>query len=395
MRVKVPAGQASPVAVVVAVINTSSKKLFLLCLSIYLVDIQAAVLPEDRADILFHSFDGGGVEITGPSILVRKKFGDKVSATINHYVDNVSSASIDVLTTASPYSESRDENSVGIDYLHDKTIMSVSMTESVESDFDASTFSVNFSQDMFGDLTTVNMGFSRGDNIIGQNGNSSFNEQATTRNYRLSVSQVVTKNLIMALAFETVSDEGFLNNPYRSVRYLATPTQYLFQAEVYPGTRSSNALALRTRYYLQRRAAIHGGYRIYSDSWGIVANTVELGYTLPYRTNWIFEASFRYYDQSNADFYSDLFPFQDAQNFLARDKELSSFNSQTIGFGLSYEIDNQNWRSFKRGSLNFNYDFIQFDYDDFRDLTQPGSVGNEPLYSFNAGVIRAFASLWF
>jgi len=387
--------QELPVAVVVAVINRPSNALLLLCLSLYLVDIFAAVLPEDRADALFHSYDGGGVEITGPSILVRKNFGDSVSATVNHYVDNVSSASIDVLTTASPYSESRDENSVAVDYLHDKTIMSVAMTESVESDFDASTFSINISQDMFGDLTTVNMGFALGDNIVGQNGDSSFNEQATTRNYRLSVSQVITKNMIMAFAFETISDEGFLNNPYRSVRYLTSPTQYSFQPEVYPGTRSSNALAVRARYYLQQRSVIHGGYRIYSDSWGISANTFELGYTRPFRTNWIMETSFRYYDQGNADFYSDLFPFQDAQNFLARDKELSSFNSLTLGVGVSYEFDNRNWRTFKRGSLNFHYDYIQFDYDDFRDLTQSGSVGNEPLYSFNAGVIRAFASLWF
>ena len=382
-------------AVVVAVINKASKALLLLFLSLNLVDINAAVLPEDRADALFHSYDGGGVEITGPSILVRKGFGDSVSATINHYVDNVSSASIDVLTTASPYSEQRDENSIAVDYLHDKTTMSMALTKSVESDFDASTISINFSQDMFGDLTTVDMGFALGDNIIGQNGNSGFNEQATTRNYRLSVSQVVSKNMIMAFSFETISDEGFLNNPYRSVRFLTTPTQFSFQPEVYPRTRSSNTLAVRARYFLQKRAAIHGGYRIYGDSWGISANTFELGYTLPFRTNWILETSFRYYDQNKADFYSDLFPFQDAQNFLARDKELSSFNSLTLGAGVSYELDNQTWSTFKRGSLNFYYDYIQFDYDDFRDLTQPGSVGNEPLYSFNAGVIRAFASLWF
>jgi hypothetical protein len=393
----VPAGQPLPVAVVVAVINAPSKALLLLCLSLYLGDITAVVLPEDRADILYHSYDGGGVEITGPSILVRKNFGDSVSATLNHYVDNVSSASIDVITTASPYTESRNENSVGVDYLHDKTIMSVALTKSVEPDFDASTISINFSQDMFGDLTTVNMGFAMGDNIIGRNGDNDFSEQATTRNYRLSVSQVISKNMIMLVAFETIVDEGFLNNPYRSVRY-QDPTvlrQYSYQAEVYPRTRSSNALALRARYFLQHRAAIFAGYRIFSDSWGIDANDIELGYTLPFRTNWILETRIRYYDQSGADFYSDLFPFRDALNFLARDKELSTFHNVTLGAGVSYEFDNKTWRTFKRGSLNFHFDYIRFNYDDFRDLTQSGSVGDEPLYSFDAVVIRAFASLWF
>ena len=37
---------------------------------------RADVLPEDRADVMFHRFDGGGVTVEGPSVLVRKKFGD-------------------------------------------------------------------------------------------------------------------------------------------------------------------------------------------------------------------------------------------------------------------------------------------------------------------------------
>ena len=392
-----PAGQPLSAAVVVAVTSAPSKALLLLCLTFNLIDIGAAVLPVDRADVLYHSYDGGGVEITGPSILIRKGFGDSVSGAYNHYVDNVSSASIDVITTASPYTESRKENSIAVDYLHDKTIMSLALIKSVEPDFDSSTVNINFSQDMFGDLTTVNMGFAVGDNSISRNGDSSFSEESSSRNYRLSVSQIISKDMIMAVAFETIVDEGYLNNPYRSVRYedASVPRGYSYQGEVYPRTRSSNALALRARYYLQHRAAIHGNYRIYSDSWGIDANDIELGYTQRYGSNWIFDARIRYYNQSGADFYSDLFPFQDSQNFLARDKELSTFNNVTLGAGVSYEFDNANWRTFKRGTVNFNFDYIFFNYDDFRDLTQSGSVGDEPLYSFDAVVIRAFASLWF
>ena len=58
----------------------------------------AQVLPEDRADALYHSFDGGGVKITGPSILLRKKVTKDFSAYANYYVDSISSASIDVLS---------------------------------------------------------------------------------------------------------------------------------------------------------------------------------------------------------------------------------------------------------------------------------------------------------
>ena len=41
----------------------------------------------------------------------------------------------------------------------------------------------------------------------------------------------------------------------------------------------------------------------------------------------------RFYTQNQADFYADLFPFRDAQNFLARDRELAAFKNVTMGIG--------------------------------------------------------------
>ena len=36
---------------------------------------RAGVLPEERADALYHYYNGGGVEVDGPSVLVRKNIG--------------------------------------------------------------------------------------------------------------------------------------------------------------------------------------------------------------------------------------------------------------------------------------------------------------------------------
>ena len=404
MHEKVRVVQVSQPAEAVAVIKPDfiviAFRLYLLTLFLtfyYLNPAQAIVLPEDRADVLYHSYDGGGAKIDGPSILVRKKFNENFSATVNHYVDNVSSASIDVITTASPYTEKREENSVSIDYLHEKTLMTLGFTKSDESDFNAKTFGFNISQDMFGDLTTVTLGYAEGENLIGQNTDPSFEKNADTRNYRMSLTQVITKELIMAFALETITDEGFLNNPYRSVRYIdnTNGNGYSFQSEIYPNTRTSNSIAIRARYFLPHRAALHGGYRIFNDSWGISASTYELGYTLPHKEDWIFEFSYRYYDQTSADFYSDLFPFIDAQNFLARDKELSSFSDQTFGVSGSYEFIKDGGGYFKRGSVSFHYDRLQFEYDDFRDISISSTAGSEPNYKLSANVIRFFLSVWF
>ena len=362
-------------------------------------NLLAAVLPEERGDILYHSYDGGDVTIDGPSLLLRKNVGDSVSVGFNHYVDNVTSASIDVEATASEYTEEREENTFAIDYLRQKTTMSLGYTRSSESDYEARTLSLGISQDMFGDLTTISMGFAFGDNEVFQNGNDVFEEENEVRSYRVGWTQILTKNLVTALAFESITDEGFLNNPYRSVRFCDNPppncNSFSYQPEVYPESRTSNAIALRANYFLEQRAAIHAGVRLYDDNWGIESTTLELGYTFPYEEHWIFEASFRFYDQTSADFYSDLYPFQDAQNFLARDKEMSAFQSYTIGGGVTYEIGTRGWESIERASLSLNLDFIQFDYDDFRDVTEGGTPGDEPLYSLDATVIRAFASIWF
>ena len=146
----------------------------------------AGVLPDDRADLLYHRYEGGGVLIDGPSLLVRKKVGKNLSVVGNHYVDMVSSASIDVVTTASPYTEERTQWSLGFDYLRGSTTISTNYTSSVESDFDAETWSFGVSQDMFGDLTTLSLGYSYGDDIVGMSTDPTFQRENT--NVRRTVS---------------------------------------------------------------------------------------------------------------------------------------------------------------------------------------------------------------
>jgi hypothetical protein len=358
---------------------------------------EAATLPEDRADVLYHRYEGGGVTIDGPSLLVRKKLAENYSVSANYYVDMVSSASIDVLTTASPYSERRKQGSLALDALNGKTQYSVSFANSDESDYTANTASFDVSQELFGDLTTLSLGFSRGWDEVRRNGDAEFEEPVDRRSYRVGLSQIITPSLMMGLAIETITDEGFLNNPYRSVRYLdaGNPTGFAFQPEAYPNTRTSNAAALNARYFLPYRAVLQGEYRFFTDTWGIDSHTVRMGYAHPLGERWVLEGGYRWYDQSSADFYSDLFPRRDAQNFLARDKELSTFTSHMLSVGATYELGVSRWSFLKRSTVNVFYDRMRFDYDDFRDILSGGAPGAEPLYGFDANVYRVFVSAWF
>ena len=358
----------------------------------------AGVLPEDRTDVLYHLYDGGGVEIDGPSVLVRKQVGKSVSLVGNYYVDMISSASIDVITTASPYTEERTQWSLGMDYLRGNTTMSVGYTISEESDFDAETVSFSVSQDMFGDMTTLTLSYALGDDLVRRSDDPSFEREVDRQHYGVGITQILTRNLIATLNFETITDEGFLNNPYRAVRYVDDGVQvgFSYEPELYPNTRTSNAVGLRARYYLPYRAALEAEYRYFTDTWDIESSTASIAYTHPLG-RWTFNAKYRYHDQTGAHFYSDLFSRSEATNFRGRDKELSELTSHTFKIGASYEFlsEPKGWKFIKKGTANLSYSALTVDYHEFSDISVGALLGEEPLYQLDADIFQVFVSFWY
>lgn len=384
------------------------------CLVIVCLPVVAAVLPDERVDVLEHQYEGGGIKVSGPSVLVRKNIGTKVSVSANYYVDMVSSASIDVLASASRYSEERKQQSVGVDYMFDRTSFNLGYTTSDENDYQAKTYNLGVSQTFFGDLTTLHFGFSFGQDVVGRNikgvPDPSFQLDKDRRAYRFNLSQIVTKNIIAELSLESTTEacidmaegETCLNNPYRSYSYLLNGARALLP-EKYPLTHNTDAVSLRAIYHLPYSASIRADVRRFTDSWGVTASNAEVRYIHDFKKDLLLELKYRVYSQTEADFYSDLFPYKDAQNFMARDKELSAFSSNTLGVGLTYKFP---WvlPGIEKSTANLYWDHMQIDYEDFRDYANfsgkkaPDAgykVGEEPLYKLDADVIRFYLSFWF
>ena len=101
--------------------------------------------------------------------------------------------------------------------------------------------------------------------------------------------------------------------------------------------------------------------------------------------------------QKNADFYSDLFPRADAQNFLGRDKELCDVQSYGLGVGAGYEFPGGWPRFVQKGSLNVRVEHLVVRLQgDFRDIRVPCAARHwSSLYSFEANVVQLFGSIWF
>jgi len=353
-----------------------------------MVSAKAANLPENRADIMFHSYSGDDVTVTGPALLIRQDMLETFSAHASYYVDAVTSASVDVRTVASKFTDERRQLGLGLDYLYKDAIIGISYSNSEEEDYDADTLDVSVTHETLGGMTSINLGYTRGWDTVGKV-NDVFSEDISRNNYRVSLAQVLTPTLLLSVGYEGVTDDGFLNNPYRPVRLFG-----VFGApERYPRTHASHAVSLKGVKMLgtgNRRPTLNFGYRYYFDTWDIQASTYSLAYSMYLSDLLLLDLHGRYYQQGAASFYRDNFLGE--FNFMARDKELSTFSDYSLGVKVSYELG-QPFGFIDRASFNVSYDFIFFNYDDFRDYSSDPTSGE--LLKFTAGVAQIFFSAWY
>jgi hypothetical protein len=338
-----------------------------------------AVLPEDHAEALLHDYNGGGVQARGPAFLVRKSMADKVSVSGSYYVDAVSNASIDVVTTASPFKETRTAVGLGADYLVRESLISLSLESSREPDYVAKSVGLDIAQDMFAGMTTVSLGFTRGSDDVGKK-TIGFFDQATHWQYRAGLTQVLSPRWLASLNFEAVADSGYLGSPYRAARVFSA-----FVPERNPRTRSSRALQLRTVGALGEgasRMAVHASFRHFWDNWNIRAETLEFGASRYFGERWLADASLRLYSQGKALFYSDNASSETL--YISRNRQLGTFRSTAFTARLSYRFGGAAARYGTQ--LTGAYELRRFQYSDFTDL-RTGLP-----YSFNANVLQAYVS---
>ena len=295
-------------------------------------------------------------------------------------MDAVSNASIDVVTTASPFRETRTEYDFGADYVYRDAKISLGMTTSHEPDYTANTTSLDISQEVFGGMTTVNMGFTRGADWVGKHNAPEFSDHARHWQYRLGVTQILTPRWLMSANFEAIADDGFLSSPYRVARVFGAAV-----TENDPRTRSSRAAKFRVIGDLGSHDSVHAEYRYFWDTWAIKAHTLELGYSRYFGDAWLADAYGRYYKQDHALFYSDN--AQSETTYVSRNRQLSSFDSAGLGAKLAYT-----WRKVPgkyEVKLNGAYEYTRFKFSDFTDI-RTGS-----LYAYNANVLQLFVSATF
>ncbi len=358
--------------------QAASALLKLLGLALLGSQAKAVDLPADRAEAMFHVYDGGGVKASGPALLVRKSIADKVSVSGGLYVDMVSNASIDVVTTASPYKENRTEWSLGLDHAVKDSLIRLSASQGKEPDYQATTLAADVSQEVFGGMTTISLGASRGQDDVGRKGDTGYFDHARHWQYRLGASQILSPRWLLSLSAEALADDGYLASPYRVARVFGSAVP-----ERLPRTRSARAVKLRLLGDIGEagvRSAVRGEYRYYRDTWAVQAHTVEGGYSRYFGSDWLADGFVRLNRQSDALFFSDNLSAE--TTYVTRNRQLSAFNSRSVGGKLSYSMGGA--AAAYDLKLNGALEMVRFDYSHFTDL-RTGKA-----YAFNGMVLQLY-----
>lgn len=222
----------------------------------------------------------------------------------------------------------------------------------------------------------LNRGFFSGVNILDQRGQiinknatngsvwnpksaSGLIENKSRNSFSLAFgfSQILTKNSQIAFFFDIVQQQGWLANPMQRVyfgdvdnffignassieNYSTISNRDVFQLaddiERLPNKRFKVPLGFRFNQYINERVTLRTYYRYYLDDWGIRSHTAEIELPIKLFDSFTLYPSYRFYNQTAADYFAPFDQHLSTDMFYTSDYDLSQFNANQYGIGVSY-----------------------------------------------------------
>jgi hypothetical protein len=146
----------------------------------------------------------------------------------------------------------------------------------------------------------------------------------------LGWTQILTPISLFNLTLTHVEQWGMLGIPFHSVDIGSMQS-----AEIVPDRRSRNAGTLRYKQAIDDDNAVELGYRYYGDSWGVRAHTLSTQFYLYLKDHTVLvEPGYRYYTQSQANFYARS--FLAPQPFQTSDADLGNFSGHLFSMNVIF-----------------------------------------------------------
>ena len=171
------------------------------------------------------------------------------------------------------------------------------------------------------------------------------------------VSQVVSRKLLFQVNYSFSDSSGYLTDPYKilsvvdgvtgdTVPRVPTPgvdgPSHEFVHESRPDTRTKHSLYGQTKYYMDGKV-LDASYRYMTDDWDIDSHTVDLRYRWPIGGSSYLEPHFRFYTQTEAEFYStSLVSGAALPAYATNDYRLGDFDAITAGLKYGWKTGGGN-----------------------------------------------------
>jgi hypothetical protein len=212
-------------------------------------------------------------------------------------------------------------------------------------------------------------------------------DKTNRNNYSLSVvfSQILSAHLQFSVFADVISQQGWLANPTQRVYFEDIDNYYVGEAtsianytsrsntnvfhladdiERLPGTRLKTPFGARLNYYVNQKVVIRTFYRNYTDDWGVDSSTYEVELPLKLMNNWTFTPSYRYFNQTAADYFAAYNEHSSTQDYYTSDYDLSNFDANQFGLSIRY-TDN----FLKTQILNFGLKTAEIKYNYYERST--------------------------
>ena len=333
--------------------------------------------------ILYYAEDDDRVQAIEPVISARKDLGDEEAVSFKLVIDSLTGASAtgavpstQVQTFTRPSGNGTYEvspNDTPLDDTFKDTRVAYSMNWekpidrnnrrnygfNVSKEYDFTSLSVNalWQHDANQKNTTYSYGVNLEYDEIEPEGDvpdelTSMNDQlkgssSDTRHIidlLVGVTQVIDRSSLFQINLSLSESDGYMNDPYKLVSVVDSssgePIDQLFENR--PDSRSRQSLYSKYKKTLSNNDVFTASYRYMTDDWGVDSNTFDFTYRLKFSHGYYLQPRFRYYEQSEADFYEYfLVDGESVPGEVSADYRLGEMEATTVGIKFGREYDRQ------------------------------------------------------
>ncbi|MEP5763489.1 MAG: DUF3570 domain-containing protein [Halieaceae bacterium] len=233
-----------------------------------------------------------------------------------------------VLMSGASIEDTRTSVSVTTRYYYDRGNTGLNFSYSDEDDYTSNAIALDTAFNSADGMTTYSAAISASSDDInptqGATPTNTLDDNKDIRSAWIGVSRIISKRAILRFGLSYTYRDGFLTDPYKF-------------NDSRPDERKEWALGGGYRqFFVGGNAALHADYRYFNDDWGIASHTVDLAWYQNIGSSTQLEPYFRYYNQGQADFFSNLVDF--SEPYFADDYRLSAFGAITTGLRLRQEL---------------------------------------------------------